>query len=64
MKLKDLKDVLHSQTGNIQFAIVWDYNTMKDLENGCSVDYAVAEYGKRELKQITATDDKLILTVK
>ena len=64
MKLKDLKEVLYSQTGNIQFAIVWDYNTMQDLENGCSVDYAVKEYGEKELKQITATDDKLILTIK
>lgn len=63
MKLKDLKDVLHSQTGNIQFAIVWDYNTMKDLENGCSVDYAVTEYGERELKRVCADGGMVVLEV-
>lgn len=64
MKIKDLKDVLYSSRGNIQFAIVWDIYNNVDIENGCSIDYAVETYGERELLRIEAFENKLLFTVK
>ena len=63
MKIKQLKNVLYSTTGNIQFAIVYDSKTHKDLENGCSIDYAVKHYGDRELIRIKAFENQLILYI-
>lgn len=65
MKLKDLKPILQSHTGDIQFAIVWDSITCKDLEVGCSVDYAIANYGDREVYKIKADHEaNLIIELK
>lgn len=63
MKLKDLGNVLRSTHGAIQFAIIWDEKECKDLENGCSVEYAVKEYGERTVKRINAYGNKLVITV-
>ena len=41
MKLKELKSILRSNRGSVQFAIVYDSKTNTDIENGCSIDYAV-----------------------
>lgn len=54
MKVKDLKSVIFSQTGNIQLCIVYDIANNVDLENGCSVEYAYEHYGEREVKRISA----------
>ena len=63
MKLKDLENVLRSTRGVIQFAIIWDEKECKNLEDGCSVEYAVKEYGERTVKRISAYGNKLIITV-
>ena len=63
MKLKELKSVLYSHMGNIQWAIVWDTKTAQDIANGCSVDYAVAHYGECELVQIQAYENSLVLNI-
>ena len=63
MKIKELKTVLHSTTGNIQFAILYDSGLNKDIEQGCSIDYIIHNYGDRELKRIEAFENQLILTV-
>lgn len=54
MKLKDLKPILHSKTGAIQWAIVYDYDKHEDLEYGCSVEYAMIHYGECEVKRISS----------
>lgn len=63
IKLKDLKDVLYSTTGNIQRAVVWDMTNNKDIMDGCSIDYAVKEYGEYPLRHIEATDNKIVLSI-
>lgn len=63
MKLKDLKSVLYSNRGNIQFAIVYDSRTNADIESGCSIDYAVEQHGEKELIRIEAFENKIILVV-
>ena len=63
MKIKELKDVLKSARGYIQLAIVFDSKEHKDIEGGCSIDYAVAHYGDRELIRIEAYENQLVLYV-
>lgn len=63
LKLKNLAPVLRSNRGNIQQAIVWDETERKDLENGCSVEYAVSKYGDRTVKRIEAFENHLLITV-
>lgn len=64
MKLKELKNILYSNRGNIQSAIVWNIESNADLANGCSIDYAVEHLGELELLHIEAFKDNLLLTVK
>ena len=63
MLLKELSGIRFSITGYIQEAIVYDYETNTDLVDGCSVEYAIAHYGDRTIKRITAEGSKLILTI-
>lgn len=63
MKLCELKDILCSGRGSIQMAIVYDTETNKDIESGCSVDYAVLEYGNKEVKRIQADNDYLVISI-
>lgn len=63
MKLKDLKTVLYSSRGAVQFAIVYDRAQNKDLENGCSIDYAVEKYGDRTVCHVEAFENQLLITV-
>ena len=46
MKLKDLKSILFSTHGCIQSAIVYDKAKNADIISGCSVDYAVENFGE------------------
>lgn len=55
MKLKDLKSVLYSQRGDIQSVIIYNYNLNKDVEIGCSIEYAIANYGDCIVKRIGST---------
>lgn len=63
MKLTDLEAILRSERGNIQFAIVYDSSKDEDLETGCSLEYAVKNYGDKEVKRISAYDSKVVITV-
>ena len=63
MKLSELKGILHSSTGNIIWAIVYDLKTHTDLANGCSVDYAVEHFADEEVKKISAYENKLVIEI-
>lgn len=62
-KLCELKDILCSGRGSIQMAIVYDTETNKDIEVDCSIDYAVLEYGNREVKRIQADNGYLVISI-
>ena len=51
MKLKELKDVLRSTTGNIQMAVLWDCEKVEDVSTG-SIDYIVKNYGESTVYRI------------
>lgn len=63
MKLKELKSILYSNRGNVQFAIIYDSKTNEDIENGCSIDYAVERHGEKEVVRIEAFENQLLITV-
>ena len=52
MKLKDLKPVIFSRTGDIQLCIIYDVGNNVDLHYGCSVEYAYEIFGEREVKRV------------
>lgn len=64
MRLSDLKDVLNSQHGDMQFAIVYDVDNREDIENGCSVEYAIKNYGDCELVRISADKGNVVLHIR
>lgn len=63
MKLKELKSILYSNRGCIQHCIVYDSSKDMDVEDGCTVEYAIEHYGDREVKHIEALNDDLIITI-
>lgn len=63
MKLKELAPILRSSRDGIQSAIVYDGDEYKDIEDGCSVEYALLHYGDKELYWITAENNKLVLHI-
>lgn len=63
MKLKELKSILRSNRGTVQSAIVYDSKTNTDIENGCSIDYAVEQHGDKEVIRIEAFENQLLITV-
>ena len=52
MKLRELKPVLRSETGNLQLCIVYDWNKSTDIAHGRSVEYAINNYGESEVRRI------------
>lgn len=62
MKLKELKSILFSTRGNIQFAIVYDREKCDDIDKG-SIEYIVEQYKEKEVKHIEAYEDNLIITI-
>ena len=52
MKLEDLKDILWSQTGQIQWCIIYDWEHNTDIVPRCSVEHAVAHYGDVTVRRI------------
>jgi hypothetical protein len=62
MRLGDLKDILYSQTGNIQMAILYDLCANDDIAEG-SIEHIVTFYPFVDVKRITAFHDKLIITI-
>ena len=63
MKLKEMKSVLFSRRGSVQFAIIYDLEKNEDIENGCSIEYAIKHYGEKEVKHIEAFENNLLITV-
>ena len=63
MKIKDLNKIIYSKTGDIQFCIIYDFETNKDIANGCSMEYAVCHYGDKEVKRVSAYEDNIVITV-
>ena len=61
MLLKELSTVLNSRRGYIQFAIVYDSEKNIDIENGCSVDYAIEKYGEKTVKHIDAFENMIVI---
>lgn len=62
MKLNELKSVLRSNRGSIQFAILYDSKKNVDIENG-TIDYIVENYGEKEVQRIEAFESQLLITV-
>ena len=67
MKLKDLKPILKSSIGRIQWTIVYDYTIHRDIEYGCSVEYAIKNYGDFGVEKIEScienNQDYLLISV-
>lgn len=51
MKLKDLKDVLWSRTGKIQWCILYNWKHHTDVTQ-CSVEHAIEYYGDFSVRRI------------
>lgn len=62
MKLNELKTILRSARGSIQFAILYDSKTNTDVANG-SVEYIVENYGEKKVVRIEAFESQLLITV-
>ena len=63
MKLKDLEPVLYSTRGNIQFTIIYDSKKNADIENGCSIEYAIKNHGDKTVLHIQAFENQLLITI-
>ena len=63
MKLRELSSILYSTRGNIQFCIVYDSEKRADIENGCSVEYAIDQHGDKTVKHLEAFEHQLLITV-
>lgn len=63
MKIKELKSIIYSKTGDIQFVIIYDRMTNTDIENGCSMEYAVCHYGNKEVKRVSADENMIVITI-
>lgn len=63
MKIKELKSIIYSKIGDIQFVIIYDLATNTDIENGCSMEYAVCHYGDKEVKRVSADENMIVITI-
>jgi hypothetical protein len=63
MKIKDLKTIIYSNTGDIQFVIIYDLATNTDIINGCSIEYAVCHYGDKEVKRVSSDENMIVITI-
>ena len=63
MKIKDLKSVAYSSHGLIQWAVVYDYNSQKDVLKS-NVEYVIEVYGECELTRLQADQNYLVFEVR
>ena len=63
MKLSELSGIIRSATGDIQFVIVYDLSSNRDIETGCSAEYAMKHYGDHEVQRLQAEGDSLVLSI-
>lgn len=64
MLVKELKGIAYSTHGDICSCIVYDPKIGKDLDKGCSIEYAINTYGECELTRIEAYRYDLVLYIK
>ena len=63
MRIKYLKNYCFSTHGDLQMAVLYDYNSQKVIDTG-TVDGIIERNGEFELTRIQAHDDELILEVR
>lgn len=63
MRLGELKSVLYSSIGDIQSVIIYSRTEHKEIKNGCSAEYAIKNYGEKELLQIQAANNDIVLII-
>ncbi len=63
MKLNELKNVLFSRVGDIQSVIIYSRTEHKEIKNGCSAEYAIKNYGEKELLRIQAANNSIVLII-
>lgn len=63
MKLKDLTDIIYSTRNNITFVTIYSRNEGKDILSDSTIEYAIEEYGEREVKRIYPEDNTLIIII-
>ncbi len=63
MKVNDLKDVLFSSIGDIQSVIIYSKTEHKEIEYGCSAEYAINNYSDKELLRIQAANNYVVLII-
>lgn len=62
MKLNELKPILWTQIGEIQFAVIWDA-TKHCVIDKLTVQGATKKYGEQVVKQITAFENDLVISI-
>lgn len=63
MQIKDLKGIAYSSHGDLQMAVLYDYNTQKDVSAG-TVEHIISNYGELELTRLQAYEHSLIFEVR
>ena len=63
MKLKDLKEILKSPEGDVEFVVLYNKAQYKTLDEGSSVDYLIQKYGESDVVRIYASSDLLIIAI-
>lgn len=63
MKVNELKSVLYSRAGDMQSVIIYSITEHKDIRNGCSAEYAIKNYGDKELLRIQADNNNVVLII-
>ena len=62
MKLKDLKEILKSPEGDVEFGVLYDKAQYTTLDEG-SVDYLIQKYGESDVVRIYASSGLLIIVI-
>ena len=62
-KLKDYADVIYSTRNNITFVTIYSRNEGKDILSDSTIEYAIEEYGEREVKRIYPEENTLIIII-
>lgn len=63
MKLIHLKSILHSTVSDVLMCVVWDSKNCIALHNKCSVEYAIANYGKWFVDRIYQYETDFVISI-
>lgn len=63
MKIKDLKGLCYSSHGLVQMAVLYDYNSQRDVSEG-SIEHIISNYGELELTRLQAAHGLIVLEVR